>query len=361
MKTKLHVGLIGAGWWAAEAHLPALQSHPDAELVALQSRKPEKAAKLAKQFGAKAALQSAEELLDYPGLDAVVISTTPNVHFAQAKGALERGLHVLIEKPMTMTAAESKELIEIADRKGLSFVISCPWHYTRHGILARERVARGDLGDIRMISVLMTNFTIGFYEGKSFAEVYAGADGVDASLVPEIEPNRASYSDPSTSGGGQIYTNASHIFAYLGFLTGLEPVEVSARFANANTAVDVFDVLHITFEGGTLASVATGGTHADLERAFEIRVIGSNGVLVLELWNGTLRLRRRGGILEEPAPLTTDEIYPKFAPALNFVDAALGKAPNLSPATLGHYAMRLIEGSCRSAANKSPVSLAGIP
>ncbi len=96
-------------------------------------------------------------MLDLPGLDAVVIATTPNMHYAQAKTALERGKHVLIEKPMTFTAAEAKELCDLAEAQGVQLLISCPWHFTPHGIEVREMIRRGDLGEIRMISLLMTN------------------------------------------------------------------------------------------------------------------------------------------------------------------------------------------------------------
>ena len=91
---KIRIGVIGAGWWATFAHIPAVKSHPHAELVAVQSRERAKVEKIARDFGAQHACTTAEELLAIPGLDAVIISTTPNVHYAQTKAALERGLHV---------------------------------------------------------------------------------------------------------------------------------------------------------------------------------------------------------------------------------------------------------------------------
>ena len=84
---------------------------------------------MAKDFRAKHAVTDPIKLLDLPGLDAVVIATTPNMHHAQAKAALERGKHVLVEKPMTFTAAEAKELCDLADAKGVQLLISCPWHF----------------------------------------------------------------------------------------------------------------------------------------------------------------------------------------------------------------------------------------
>src|ERR1700722_20312146 len=98
---RVRIGIIGAGWWATSAHIPAVKSHPDAELVAVQSRERAKAESIARDFGAQHACVSLDEILGLENLDAVIISSTPNVHHAQAKAALEHGLHVLIEKPMT--------------------------------------------------------------------------------------------------------------------------------------------------------------------------------------------------------------------------------------------------------------------
>ena len=63
---------------------------------------------------------------------------------------------MLLEKPMTFTADEARELVEMAAQKKLQLLVSGPWHFTRHGIEARRLVQSGALGQIRMISVLMT-------------------------------------------------------------------------------------------------------------------------------------------------------------------------------------------------------------
>src|SRR6266567_3901637 len=123
---KVRIGIIGAGWWATSVHIPAVKSHPDAELLAVQSRERAKAEKIARDFGAKHACASLEQILALRGLDAAIVSSTPNVHYAQAKAALERGLHVLIEKPMTFTAGEARELVDITAQNKLQLLISCP-------------------------------------------------------------------------------------------------------------------------------------------------------------------------------------------------------------------------------------------
>jgi len=144
---KVRVAVIGAGWWATTAHLPALRQHPRVELVAVQKRSLPEAQKVAKDFGIPRACATVAEVLAIQELDAVVIASTPNVHYAQARAALRRGLHVLIEKPMTITAKEAAVLVALAKQKKVQFLISCPWHFTAHGIEARRLIQSGTLGE----------------------------------------------------------------------------------------------------------------------------------------------------------------------------------------------------------------------
>jgi predicted dehydrogenase len=339
---KLRIGVIGAGWWATSAHIPAVQSHPRAELVAVQSRERAKAEKIARDFGAKFACTTVEAILALADLDAVIIASTPNVHFAQAKVALESGRHVLLEKPMTFTAAEARELVELAAQKKLQLVVSCPWHYTRHGIEACRLIHSGALGEIKMISVLMTNPIDKLLRGINTSPTH-GMEKV------YIEPCLGSYNDPAIAGGGQIYCQVSHVAAYLTFLTGLKPVEVFARFDRDGSPNDIYNALIVTLENGALVSIASTGATPLCERNYEVRVFGSKAILQLELWRGTMTLIDFVDQRTEFPPLAESEIYPSGSPALNFIDAILGKAANSSPGELGLASMEIIEAACESA------------
>ena len=339
---KVRIGVIGAGWWATFAHLPAIKAHPGAELVAVQSRELESAKKIAKDFGASFACATVEEILSLPELDAVIVASTPNVHFAQAKAALESGRHVLIEKPMTFTAAEARELVEIAARKNLQLLISCPWHFTRHGIESRRLIQSGALGEIKMISVLMTNPIEKLLRGVNTSPTH-GMDKV------YVEPRHGSYNDPAIAGGGQIYCQVSHAAAYLTFLTGLRPAEVFARFDCDGSPNDIYNALTVTLENGALVSLASTAATPLVERTYEVRIFGSRAVLQLELWRGTMTLVDFNDRRTEFSPLAESEIYPAQSPAQNFVEAILGSAPNGSPGELGLASMEIIEAACHSA------------
>ena len=339
---KVRVGVIGAGWWATFAHIPAVRSHADAELVAVQSREQAKAEKIAWDFGAKHACTTVEEILAVSELDAIIIASTPNVHFEQAKAALESGRHVLIEKPMTFTAGEARELVELAVQKNLQLVISCPWHFTRHSIEARRLIQSGALGEIKMISVLMTNPIDKLLRGINTSPTHGIAKVY-------VEPRHGSYNDPAIAGGGQIYCQVSHAAAYLTFLTGLRPAQVFARFDRDGSPNDIYDALTITMENGALVSIASTGATPLVERNYEVRVFGSKAILQLELWRGTMTLIDFADNRTEFSPLAENEIYPAHAPTLNFIETILGNEVNGSPGGLGLASMEIIEGACESA------------
>ncbi|HTV39709.1 MAG TPA: Gfo/Idh/MocA family oxidoreductase [Candidatus Sulfotelmatobacter sp.] len=339
---KIRIGVIGAGWWATSAHIPAIKSHPGAELVAVQSRERANCEKIANDFGIKHAFVDFRELLALKELDAVIVASTPNVHFTHARTALERGLHVLVEKPMTFTVDESRELVEIAAQKKRQLLVSCPWHYTAHGKEARRLIHSGALGQIKMISILMTNPIDKLLRGINTSPTHG-------MKTVYIEPCKGSYNDPEIAGGGQIYCQVSHAAAYLSFLTGQRPAEVYARFDYDGSQNDIYNALTVTMENGALANLASTAATPLSERNYEVRVFGSKAILQLELWRGTMTLIDFSDRRTEFQPLAQAEIYPEQAPALNFIDTVLGKAANGSPGELGLASMEIIEAACESA------------
>jgi predicted dehydrogenase len=344
---KVHIGVIGAGWWGTFAHIPAVKSHPNAELLAVQSREQENLEKVARDFGAKHACATLEQILAIKELDAVIVASTPNVHFAQARAALERGLHVLLEKPMTFTAAEARELVEIAAQKKLQLLISCPWHFTAHGLESRRLIQSGALGEIKMISILMTNPIDQLLRGINTSPTH-GMDNV------YLQPCHGSYNDPAIAGGGQIYCQGAHSAAYVTFLTGLRAAEVFARFDSDGSPNDIYNALTVTLENGALLNIASTGATPLGQRNYEVRIFGSQALLQLELWRGEMTMVDFNGQRTEFKTLAETEIYPSQSPALNFVDAVLGKKPNGSPGELGLAAMEIIEAACESARTNRP-------
>jgi predicted dehydrogenase len=346
VQPKIKCAVIGAGWWATFAHIPALLSHPNAELVAIQTNDRDDAKRIAADFAVPHAYTDTTELIAQEDLQAVVISSSPHLHYRDALVALKAGKHVLIEKPMTLTLADSIELTKVARSKGTQFLISCPWHYTPHALEARRLMSEGAVGQVRMISLLMTNSLNDLLRGRSTEPTHG---------TPYMLPRNGTYSDPNIAGGGQIYTQVSHAAAYLAFLTGAEPAEVFARFHNDGEVLDIYDTLNIKMNNGAIVSMASTGAVSTGRRDYEVRVFGTKGSLFLGLWRGTLEFVPLHGDPQVYPALSKDEIYPHSAPAHNLIDSILDPSVNKAPATFGVAAMQVIEAACQSAATGANV------
>jgi len=355
---KVRCAVIGAGWWATTAHLPVLKGHADVHLVAVQSLDEQKVQQIANDFGAARAFTRWQDVIAIESLDAVVIASTPNVHFEQAKAALQRGLHVLLEKPLTFTVQQAEELVHLAESKPVHFVASFPWHFTSHSTEAQRLIRAGELGKIKMISILMMDECLGLYQGLPWKEIFGDGFNPECQPEPYVEPGRRSYADPLIAGGGQIFSQVSHVAAFLTFLTGQQATEVFARFDNGPANVDVYNVINIKLDEGAIASIASTGSTKKTKRACPVAIYGTDGVLNLDLFDGTMRFQRMDGLTREYPPLSEADAYPMGGPVRHLIELVMKRSDlNPSPGLLGLAAMKIVEGACRSVERHANVQI----
>jgi scyllo-inositol 2-dehydrogenase (NAD+) len=150
----LSLGIIGTGWCGGIRAIAAANS-PLVGSLHLAEVNPERLAKVQGKTGALSATTDWEELVADPGIDALMISATPEtLHHPMAKAALEAGKHVLLEKPMSLTLEEADELIEIAESKHLKFTIGYSQRFNSKQALVKRSLNDGTLGD--PVSVLVS-------------------------------------------------------------------------------------------------------------------------------------------------------------------------------------------------------------
>ncbi|MEO8403085.1 MAG: Gfo/Idh/MocA family oxidoreductase [Chitinophagaceae bacterium] len=123
------VGVIGYGYWGPNI-VRNFFSTNNCTVKAVADGRPERLATLSKIFPTIKGIANGDDIINDPEIDAVVIATPVFTHFALAKKALLNGKHVLIEKPMTSTVAESEELINLAEQKGLTIMADHTFLYT---------------------------------------------------------------------------------------------------------------------------------------------------------------------------------------------------------------------------------------
>src|SRR5208337_3397766 len=118
-RKKAHLGFIGAGWWATANHMPLLAQRDDVEMTAVCRLGKVELKQVQDRFGFTFATESAEELLQHPDLDAVIVTSPHTLHHEHARLALRRGLHVLCEKPMCTRGEHARHLVRLAGEKNV--------------------------------------------------------------------------------------------------------------------------------------------------------------------------------------------------------------------------------------------------
>src|ERR1700678_2126439 len=141
----LRVAIVGCGK-IADQHVLAVQRLADCQIVALCDREVLMARQLGERFGITECFSDLQELLKATSPDVVHITTPPQSHYAVAIQCLEAGQHVYLEKPFTVTAAEAKELIQLAENKNLKIAPGHNYQFTLEMLEMRKLVAQNFLG-----------------------------------------------------------------------------------------------------------------------------------------------------------------------------------------------------------------------
>ena len=127
MSDKVRIGVIGTSWWADAMYLPALTAHPLADVRGMVGARPAHTREFADRWRVPGAYDTLDALLAAEPLDALVVLAPNRLHYGYAMAAIERGLHVLCEKPLAMTSAEARRLTDAAEAAEL--VTMCPFTY----------------------------------------------------------------------------------------------------------------------------------------------------------------------------------------------------------------------------------------
>lgn len=151
MTDGLRIGILGAGAITQVAHLPVLRKLKGVEVSALCDNDLPKAKALADRFQIPRAFDDVEEMLKPGDLDAIVICTPNHLHESHAVAALSAGLHVLIERPLAMTAASAAKILKLAEKRDLVLMVSATHRYRTDVQLVRSFVQSGELGEIESV------------------------------------------------------------------------------------------------------------------------------------------------------------------------------------------------------------------
>ena len=324
MATKLRIGFIGAGGISA-GHYQRLLATNKAVVVALND--PSK--KSIERFHARCPGSEAlpvyrdyRAMLKAETLDGVVVQSPHTVHYEQTCACLDKGIHVLSEKPMTCTIEDAKALIAKAKKAKRVLMISYQRHFDPQFRYMREQIAQGKLGEIQYVQAIQSQewmrLTKGTWRHKQ-----------------------------SLSGGGQLNDSGSHLIDIVMWVTGMKVREVFAKQENFGCEVDINSTLAMKFENGALGSMSVIGNAPGWYE--DHTIVGSKGAFYL---------RQGVGLLQQDAMGKPVKVkLPKYAknPDSNFIDCILGKDVPQTPPECGLRTIEVTEAAWKSAAAGKPV------
>ncbi len=342
MADKCRVAVVGAGWWSTQHHIPSLLAYEPADLVAVVDPDSEKLEAVSRHFGIKSLYRDLDAALRETDVQGVILAVPHALHYALAKRVLESGVHLMVEKPMTLHAQEAWDLVRIAAEANLNLVVGYPWNYTAQAAWARRFLGGGGIGQIQLIHGLFASMVIEYLRGNP--DAYRSVFN-----FPVTGPGPATYSDPALAGGGQGHLQITHLAGLLLWVTGLSPQTVYARMNRLDCQVDVVDAMTVEFQGGALGSIAsTGNIAPNHGEEHEIRIYGDEGSMILRPIRGQVAVKHADGRVEEIPDLDAAARYPAGATSRSLVDLILGRGQNCAPGELGARVVSLLDAAYES-------------
>lgn len=241
---RVRIGLIGYGYWGPNL---ARNFHqlPEAWLVACADADPARLSEAARLYPLHQTATDYRALLDNPTLDALVIATPARLHFEVARAALNAGKHVLVEKPLAMSNADARELIETARRRERVLMVGHTFEFNPAVWKIKELVTSGALGELFYVYSNRVNL------GRVQRDVNA------------------------------LWSIAPHDISILLYLLDTMPVSVSAR-GGTYVSAGVQDVIFalLTFPDNLLAHVHA--SWLDPSKTRQMTLVGSDKMIVYD-------------------------------------------------------------------------------
>ena len=245
------LALIGAGGIAG-SYLAALANNPLVELVAVVDPRASAAEAAATPHGATWHASTAALLEQQPGVSAAIVCTPPSTHEAIAVELMRAGVHVLCEKPFSITAESARRMASTARATGVVLTMGSKFRYVQDVIEARARVLRGEIGEVVL-----------------FENAFTG----------RVDMSQRWNAVPAISGGGVLIDNGTHSVDILRYFLGpLAEVNAVEGKRIQNLPVEDTARLFVRSQTGVMGSVDLSWS-LNKELDWYIQVFGSTGTV----------------------------------------------------------------------------------
>lgn len=261
----MNLAIVGCGY-VAEFYVKTLANYPDLRLLGGFDTDPRNLEVFARRWSC-CAYNSLQDLIADPAVELILNLTNPRSHYSITKASLEGGKHVYSEKPLAMTTAEARELVAVAQRRGLHLAAAPCSLLSETAQTLWQSVRAGTIGQVRLI---YANFDDGMIAPQDRPWTWTNESGVAWPAQDEFEV-------------GCTFEHAGYVLTWLGAMFG--PATRVTAFASCQIpdkgiAVDRmapdFTVGVIEYGGGIVARV-TCGLVAPRDKS--LMVVGDAGVL----------------------------------------------------------------------------------
>jgi predicted dehydrogenase len=239
----IRVGVIGCGYWGPNLVRNFVEI-PTSRVVGVADLDQERLEHVQRSYPQIRVTTDYQDLFRL-GLDAMVIATPPATHFHLARDGLMHGLHVLVEKPLTVASSDAQELVDLAEERGCVLMVGHTFIYNPAVRALKEIVCSGDIGDIHYVDAVRVG--LGLFQQ-------------DLNVLWDLAP---------------------HDISILRYILGSDPVSVSAR-GTACVLDGIEDVAYINlvFPGNVLAHIHV--SWLDPCKVRRITLVGSRKMVVYD-------------------------------------------------------------------------------
>ena len=263
----IRAGIVGCGGAAWIGHLPWLWENPHVQLVAVCALEQDEAERAAARWGADQHFVDFYQMIEEAELDALIIATPPKTHAEFAVAAAERGIHVLVEKPLAASSDECQIVCAAAEKHGITVAVSHEKRFNPGFEKIKQIIDEDRLGEIFYLVVH-----------------WSAAVRLDPDLLcpPDYRDSyHWRWTDPQ-AGGGIVFDHLPHYFDLWRWWTGSELASVDAELLNVRRdwlddqqlggAHEDFGVALLKFKNGVVGVFETGNAGRGLS---PIQQVGS--------------------------------------------------------------------------------------
>jgi len=327
----IKVGIIGYGYWGPNL-VRNFSCQNEGKVFAIAESKFERHTLISKKHPETLIYSDSFELINDKSIDAVVIATPVFSHFKLAKEALLAGKHVLLEKPMTSSVDESKELIDLAKKKSLVLMVDHTFLYTGAVQKMKEVIEQKQLGKLKYFD--STRINLGLFQP-------------DVNVLWDLAP---------------------HDISILNYLVDNKPYSVNATgVSHTNNGIENVAYMTVNYQDDFIAhfncswtspvkvrSTLIGGdrkmmVYNDLEPSEKVRVYDTGYIHTSDEEKNKIMVDYRTGDIFIPK-LSTQEAL--FGVAQDFIESIIHSKEPLANAELGLEVVEVLEASQKSIKNK---------